>query len=117
MYECFHPCRFAADILRIQPHSVLAHEVRSGLHGEGQPRAHVSQVEVSLSLPLIEFCENSRLSFLDRTTFFGCRYSGDPTVEGGSEVKSGYKIEDAQVIYSTHKVRMQRSRSEQDLFG
>ncbi len=33
------------------------------------------------------------------------RYTGDPMVKGSSQISSGYKVEDTQILYSTNKVR------------
>ncbi len=39
------------------------------------------------------------------------RYTGDPMVKGSSQISSGYKVEDTQILYSTNKVCDQFSDS------
>ncbi len=37
-------------------------------------------------------------------TTYTWRYAGDPMVKGSSQISSGYKVEDTQILYSTNKV-------------
>ena len=40
-------------------------------------------------------------------TTYTWRYTGDPMVKGSSQISSGYKVEDTQILYSTNKVSSQ----------